>query len=248
MNGKPIGMELVGTVREIYRFPVKSMAGEAQRTATIGWHGLEGDRRFAFRRIADTSGFPWLTAGKLPALLRHRPYYPSGADSGQLIRVVTPDDQDLAGDSAELRDRIAAFYGGPVELLHLKHGIFDEAPLALITAATLRRLSEASGIPLDVRRFRPNILIETPEEQPFAEDGWVGRSLSCGGKPESALIGVTARDLRCAVVNLDPDTAHSDPRLLKATAQLNTVCAGVYGVPVRTGTISVGDRIYALAN
>ena len=42
-------------------------------------------------------------------------------------------------------------------------------------------------------------------------------------------------DLRCSTVNLDPDTAQSDPRLLKATAELNTVCAGVYGVLVRTG-------------
>ena len=240
-------MELLGTIREIYRYPVKSMAGEAQRVATIGWHGLDGDRRFAFRRTGDTSGFPWLSASKLPALLCHRPYYPSGVEGGRHIRVVTPDGEDLAGDSAELRERVAASCGGAVELMHLKQGIYDEAPLALITVATLRRLSEASGVPFDVRRFRPNILVETPDERPFAEDGWVGRSLSCGGQPESALIGVTMRDLRCAMVNLDPDTARADPRLLKATAQLNTVCAGVYGVPVRTGAISVGDGLYALA-
>ena len=39
---------------------------EAQLVATIGWHGLDGDRRFAFRRIGDASGFPWLSASKLP--------------------------------------------------------------------------------------------------------------------------------------------------------------------------------------
>jgi len=240
-------MELLGTIREIYRYPVKSMAGEGQRAATVGWHGLEGDRRFAFRRIGDTSGFPWLTAGKLPALLCYRPYYPPAGESGRLIRVVTPEGEDLAGDSAELRDRVAASCGGPVELLHLKHGIYDEAPLSLITVATVRRLSQASGVPFDVRRFRPNILIETPDERSFAENDWVGRGLSCGGQPDSALVGVTMRDVRCAMVNLDPDTARADPRLLKATAQLNTVCAGVYGVPVRSGTISVGDGLYALA-
>ena len=74
----------------------------------------------------------------------------------------------------------------------------------------------------------------------------MGRSLSCGGQPASALIGVTQRDLRCVMMNLDPDTAQADPRLLKATAKLNAVCAGVYGVPLRTGAISVGDRLYAL--
>ena len=239
-------MELLGTIREIYRYPVKSMAGEAQRAATVGWHGLDGDRRFAFRRIGDASGFPWLTASKLPILLCHRPYYPPDAESGPLVRVVTPDGQDLPGDSEELREQIAASCGGPVELLHLKHGIYDETPLSIITVATIRRLSDASGVPYDVRRFRPNILIETPEDRPFPEDAWVGRSLSCGGQPDSSVIGVTMRDLRCVMVNLDPDTSRSDPRLLKTTAKLNQVYAGVYGVPVRTGTIKAGDRLYAL--
>jgi uncharacterized protein YcbX len=240
-------MERVGTIREIYRYPVKSMGGEAQRETGIGWHGLDGDRRFAFRRIGDTSGFPWLTASKLPALVCYRPYYPDGADDGRPIRVVTPDGQDLAGDSAELCERVAAAGGGPVEMFHLKHGIYDEAPLSLITVATVRRLSEASGVPFDVRRFRPNILVETLDERSFVEDDWVGRTLSCGGRPDSALIGVTLRDLRCVMVNLDPDSARADARLLKATAELNSVCAGVYGVPVRTGAIRVGDALYVQA-
>src|SRR5947209_16436134 len=122
-------MELIGTVREIHRYPVKSMAGESQRAAAIGWHGLEGDRRFAFRRMGDASGFPWLTAGKLPALVCYRPYYPAGAEGGRAVRVLTPDGQDLPGDSAELRERVGAASGVPVELMHLKHGIWDEAPL-----------------------------------------------------------------------------------------------------------------------
>ena len=239
-------MELLGTIRGITRYPFKSMAGEALPAAAIGWHGLDGDRRFAFRRVGDTSGFPWLSASRVPALLCHRPYYPPGGESGQVVRVVAPDGEDLAGDSAELRDRIAASCGGGVELVHLKHGIQDEAPLSLITVATIRRLSEASGVPFDVRRFRPNILVETQDEQPFTEDRWVGRRLSIGGRAESALVGVTMRDLRCAMVNLDPDTARSDPRLLKATATLNMVFAGVYGVPLLGGTARVGDGIFAL--
>jgi uncharacterized protein YcbX len=240
-------MERVGTIREIYRYPVKSMAGEAQREAGVGWHGVDGDRRFALRRVGDTSGFPWLTASKLPGLVCYRPYYPDGAQDGRPIRIVTPDGQDLAGDSAELRERLAASGGGAVEMFYLKHGIYDEAPLSLITVATVRRLSEASGVPFDVRRFRPNILLETLDARPFVEDDWVGRSLSCGGRPDSPLIGVTLRDPRCVMVNLDPDSARADPRLLKAAAQLNSVCAGVYGVPVRTGAISVGDAVYAQA-
>lgn len=55
----------VGVILSLYRYPVKSMAGESVATVTLGWHGLEADRRFAFRRVNDTSGFPWLTAGRL---------------------------------------------------------------------------------------------------------------------------------------------------------------------------------------
>src|SRR6266576_2968197 len=59
----------LGHVREITRYPVKSMAGIPTESARLGWHGLEGDRRFAFRRMRDDSGFPWLRAGRLPELL-----------------------------------------------------------------------------------------------------------------------------------------------------------------------------------
>jgi uncharacterized protein YcbX len=239
-------MELLGTIREIYRYPVKSMGGESLGEANLGWHGLEGDRRFAFHRPGDTSGFPWLSASKLPALVCHRPYYPPGGASGPVVRVVTPDGQDLAGDGPELRERIGAAVGSPVELLHLKHGVFDEAPLSIITVATLRRLSEASGVACDVRRFRPNVLLETPEGRAFEEDAWVGRSLVVGAAGDGPRIGVTLRDLRCVMVNLDPDTGASDPRLLKASAALNDVFAGVYGVPTRTGVLRVGDPIHVV--
>jgi hypothetical protein len=61
---------VIGQVEGIFRYPVKSMAGEPLETATLGWHGLDGDRRLAFRRLDDRSGFPWLTAGRLPDLVR----------------------------------------------------------------------------------------------------------------------------------------------------------------------------------
>ena len=65
-------MEL-GRISAIFRYPVKSMAGELLDVATLGWHGIEGDRRLAFRRLTDKSGFPWLTASKLPQLLLYKP-------------------------------------------------------------------------------------------------------------------------------------------------------------------------------
>jgi uncharacterized protein YcbX len=59
----------MGQVEAIFRYPVKSMGGERLEVANLGWHGLDGDRRLAFRRIDNRSGMPWLTASKLPDLL-----------------------------------------------------------------------------------------------------------------------------------------------------------------------------------
>jgi uncharacterized protein YcbX len=64
----------IGHVEAIFRYPVKSMAGERLEVAELGWYGLEGDRRLAFRRVDDRSGMPWLTASKLPDLLRFTPH------------------------------------------------------------------------------------------------------------------------------------------------------------------------------
>ena len=46
----------IGHVEAIFRYPVKSMGGERLEAAKLGWHGLDGDRRLAFRRIDDRSG------------------------------------------------------------------------------------------------------------------------------------------------------------------------------------------------
>src|SRR5438552_3568421 len=105
-------MTELGRVREIVRYPVKSMAGVPAESAFLGWHGLEGDRRFAFRRLA--------------------------ADA------------------------------------------------------------------------------------------------------------VTMRDERCAMVNIDPETAARDARVMKTVVRLNDNDAGVYATVVRTGTIRVGDRVRVL--
>src|SRR5437016_2975192 len=80
----------IGTIRHIFQYPVKSMAGVCLDTASLGWHGLEGDRRFAFRRAADKSGFPWLTASRLPELLLYKPLRQAELESKHPTHVLTP--------------------------------------------------------------------------------------------------------------------------------------------------------------
>src|SRR6185503_2474394 len=164
----------VGQVREIVRYPIKSMAGTATESTFLGWHGLEGDRRFAFRRMEDDGGFPWLSASRLPQLLL---YQPIGIDesTGEPLptHVRTPDGSDVELRSAQLRTEISERLGSSVELMKLKHGIFDEATISVISLATIAGIGREVGLDLDRRRFRANIVLETEDSDPFLEDDWV---------------------------------------------------------------------------
>src|SRR5262245_48666764 len=91
----------IGEVEAIFRYPVKSMAGEPLDASGVGWHGLDGDRRLAFRRTEDRGGFPWLTASKLPALILFAPQR-LDADGKLPTHVRTPEGEELSLFSQEL--------------------------------------------------------------------------------------------------------------------------------------------------
>jgi len=233
----------VGYVHEVVRYPVKSMAGIATDSAFIGWHGLQGDRRFAFRRLNDNSGFPWLSAGRLPELIL---YQPTGLDEKEEplpTHVRTPEGLTLAFGSAELQNLIAEKFGSPVELMKLKHGIFDEASVSVINLATIAGISREVGHDLDRRRFRANIVIASESAEPFSEDGWVGGRLVFGSTDVGPVVSLTMRDLRCVMINLDPDTAEKDAQIMKTVVRLNENNAGAYGTVARTGQVSVGQPV-----
>lgn len=247
-------MEL-GRISTIFRYPVKSMAGQLLDVARLSWHGIEGDRRIAFRRLTDKSGFPWLTPSKLPQLLLYRPFgldSNSNSKNGELLptHVRTPDGKEYEIRSDELREEISSRYGSEVELMNLKHGIFDEACISVISLGTVHSVARESGRGVDLcdlRRFRPNIVIETNGAEPFEEDRWVGRTLTFGegnsGAAPIASIGITMRDERCVTVNFDPDTAERDSVVMKTVVRLNENCAGVYGTVVRAGELRVGQVV-----
>lgn len=235
----------IGHIQAIYRYPVKSMAGEALERAELGWHGLDGDRRFAFRRVAEQGGFPWLTASRLPALLLYKPIRQTASlDDNLPTHVITPEGKVLEIRSDELRDEIMGRYKAEVQMMQLKQGIFDEAAVSLLSLATSHKISSDSGISPDIRRFRPNIVIDTQQSEPFNEDQWVGKSIVFGDTGDSPAVQVTLRDERCAMVNLNPDTAQSNPAVMKTVVRLNENCAGVYGTVIRPGTLAVGQAVY----
>jgi uncharacterized protein YcbX len=222
------------------------MAGVPLDRAGLGWHGLNGDRRFAFRRLADQSGFPWLTASRLPQLLLYKPVGEAEVDKDLPTHVRTPDGAELELRSEDLRNEISQRHGSPVQLMQLKHGIFDEAPVSLINVATIRELERETDRTLDVLRFRPNILIESNSAEPFAEDQWVGKTLRFGTDDSSPAVSITMRDPRCVMINLDPETAEADSNVMKTALLLNANHAGVYATVIRSGELRIDQKIYLI--
>jgi MOSC domain-containing protein len=234
----------LGCIHELVRYPVKSMAGVSTDSAFLGWHGLQGDRRFAFRRLNDKSGFPWLTASRLPELLLYEPLgLDENTEEPTPTHVRTPEGMNFALGSAELQNSVAEKFGNAVELMKLKHGIFDEASVSVINLATISAIGREAGQNLDTRRFRANIVIETDSTEPFLEDGWIGGRLALGSDEVGPMLNMTMRDERCMMINLDPVTAKQDPRVMKAVVRLNKNNAGAYGTVARTGQISVGQSV-----
>jgi uncharacterized protein len=239
----------IGRVEAIYRYPVKSMAGERLDAANLGWHGLEGDRRLAFRRLHDTSGFPWLSAGRLPELLLFAPHRLERDARGELpTHVRTPDGEHLPVFGEDLALEVERRYGGPVQMMQLDHGIFDEAALSVIAADTVDEICRLGGVDPDVRRFRPNVAVRTLRPGAYAEDGWVGGVLTFGESHEAPAVTVTMRDVRCSMVNLDPDSARPAPDVLKAVVRANQTCAGVYSAVTRIGQLAVGQTVFLHAD
>jgi len=221
------------------------MAGTPLPSAHLGLHGIAGDRRFAFRRVGDPSGFPFLTAGKFPALLTYQPFGNVESAAEPLpTHVRTPSGAELALRSDELRDEIAQRSGHDVELMMLRHGIFDDGVVSLIGTTTIAAIGREAGLELDRRCMRANVLLETEGLGAFGEDDWVGATIVFGDDAGAPAIGITMRDERCAMMNMDPDSGQQDPRVMKAVVRMNGNYAGVYATVLRAGAISVGQTAY----
>ena len=235
----------IGQVEAIFRYPVKSMGGERLDAANLGWHGLDGDRRLALRRMEDRGAFPWLSASKLPDLVLFTPLRREDGAGGHLpTHVRTPDGEEMDVFGADLAAEIGRRHGASVQMMQLKHGIFDEASISVIALDTVSEIGQLAGVSPDMRRFRPNIVVRSVRSVPFQEDEWVGGVLSFGEGSDVPAVAVTMRDERCSMINIDPDSASRAPEMMKAVVRANQNCAGIYGTVTRIGRVAVGQTIF----
>jgi uncharacterized protein len=236
MSSSPRGSQ-VGRVVGLWRYPVKSMGGEELAEAEASWFGIAGDRRWAFVRDGVAkSGFPWLTLRERGNMGHYRPSLlePARPDHSPTV-VRTPSGVTYDVTDPALADEL----GGGVRVIKQDRGIFDTFPLSLITVQSIDRIGALTESRLDVRRFRPNILVDAAEDAAFPEDAWVGCVLRIGGMR----LRVDKRDGRCVVVTIDPATTERNPEILRTIARDRQGCLGVYGTAVEPGRMAIGDAV-----
>ena len=214
------------------RYPVKSMGGEALRSAHVDARGVVGDRWFA---VEDDDGR--FASGKDTRRFRRRDavfgYGASTSPDGVVVFGAegswTVGDPDL---DAHLTDVMGAAVRVAPEsrVPHL-----DAGSVSLVGSATLRWCRERWGIDADPRRLRTNVVVESDE--PFIEETWVGRTVHVG----SATLRVLQRVERCRTIDLPQDGTHPDDRWLKALGGERDTKVAVYADVVKPGLVTVGD-------
>ncbi|MFI5283648.1 MAG: MOSC domain-containing protein [Candidatus Dormibacterales bacterium] len=216
-------------VAEIWRYPVKSMAGERLESCVIEATGLVGDRRWALvDGTPNRAGKP-LTIREHDKLLTYRARLEDGG-----AKVVGPDGAVHAVD-AGLARLLAKESLRPLRLRDLAGANFDASPLLIVNLASVRAFAAEAGMHVDHRRFRANLYVDGLDA--FEEVSWVGRQIHVG----DVRLQVVARDVRCVVITRDPDTTAATPALLSLLGERHDTCMGVYCQVSRSGQVAVGD-------
>ena len=245
-------------VLAIWRYPVKAMLGELLDAVVIGARGCEGDRRWIV--VDATTGEP--IANKRgptdPRLRASRAELLDGSDEHPPLRVTLPDGSALEG--AELEAALSELLERRVRLERSDapaDGGFgttgahhDLAPIHLITTATLAHLRAlAPGSDWDVRRFRPNLVLDDGPQEPFAEDALLGASLQA---PSGLELTVGLPTPRCVVPTRAQDGLPADPAILRTLVERHRIdlgpfgrqgCAGAYAEVASAGRLRTGERL-----
>lgn len=190
------------------------------------------------------------------------------------VRIVLPDGRTVSSSQPDANQLLSSAVGREVRLLNaapekpsleeywpdiegLAHRekvtdeampprtFFDYAVVHLLTTATIDRLRELYPPGrFEVRRFRPNVVVE-PSEGPrdFVENAWVGRTLALG---EEVRIKVNVPCPRCVMTTLPQGDLPRDPGILRTTAKHNKANVGVYASVVRGGIVRRGDSVRAV--
>jgi uncharacterized protein YcbX len=221
-------------VVEVWRYPVKSMAGERLDSCAVVETGLEGDRRWALVDGTPNRAGKLLTIRQQERLMAYRARLAGGS-----VEVVSPDGGIHRLD-ADMVSHLAAEASRPLTLRELEGANFDDSPVLMVNLATVASFGVQAGVHVDHRRFRANLYVEGLE--PEEEIGWLGRRVAVGG----AELEVVSRCERCVVITRDPETTLASPGLLRALAETHETCMGVYCRVTKPGRVVAGDHVHVV--
>jgi hypothetical protein len=206
-------------VQEIWRYPVKSMAGESLRSANLTEHGIAGDRILQVRNDKGRI----FSARTRPLLLRHH----ATTDKNGEIRV-----DGHPWNAPDVARNVEAAAGEGTRLVRYeKDDRFDVLPLLVMTDGAFAAVGE------DSRRFRPNLIIGGVSG--LAEREWEGAQLRIG----KVLIGMQDLRARCIMTTFHPDTGTQDLDVLRRVQKEFDGVLGLNSYVVTPGRISVGDTV-----
>lgn len=231
--------QTVGVIERLWRYPIKSTGGERLRCVEVDGRGLVGDRLYAVRDGEGKFGSGKNTRRfrRMDGLLHLGSRYPHGCEQPELI---DPHGRPVADPTAYLRTYLGR---DDVELARegeISH--FDQLPLSALTTATLDWIrAEIPDVPIDERRFRPNVLLRTPPgTPPFAEDEWAGRKARTG---DGLRVEFVRSSERCVMTNqAQQDLPHS-AMVLKTIARAHDNRLDMLARVVTPGTARVGDPV-----
>lgn len=281
-------MHKVGTIKEIWRYPVKGMAGESLDSCGLGEMGLNGDRIWALR---DTARREIQSCKFRPQLLLCSARCRSD-DAGDRVDVFFPDGSVVGSDNAAIHTKLSALTGrtstleplrpasdldfyrrhklddhtwleelkatfdrGPgeplpaldqlpqeaVDFVSLRGTFFLVTPFHMVTTATLGHLKGLNpDSDWDVRRFRPNIVIETePGAEGLVEQAWIGKRLAIG----DSRVDCTETAPRCGAVTRAQYDFGPDNSILRTIVKDADQNVGIYGAVVNGADIHIGDTV-----
>jgi len=258
-------MNRIGKLESVWRYPVKSMRGEQIDDVFVAYTGVMGDRLYALSAADAPPEFPWHTNREQEEFVLFQASYKDPASTLKpaameaafkealnppyplaeafALSIKTPDGtvydvQDQAF-LASLCDKSA----GELTLHFTQKNAVDCRPLSLFSHQTLTQLEQETGLGLDKRRFRANFYVNWDSSGGFYENELVNRRLLVGDRLE---IMVRELDPRCKSITIDPDTAETQPRILKHIARKHNGFAGVYAAVLTEGTVKAGDEICLL--
>lgn len=233
-----------GRVAALTRYPVKSLGGEDLDHVGVVARGLEHDRAWA---AYTADGF--IGSGKRTR--RFRPvdgllhWTAAMADDAPVL--TGPDGRRWRADTPEASAALSESCGQPLRLRlegDVRH--HDDAPVHVLTSASVRALAEQVGAPLDPRRFRANLLVDLDDDagttvgttETWPEDEWIGRRLRVG----EVVLRITAPMPRCVMVNAAQPGLDHDARVLRSLAD-RAARLGVMAEVLRPGVVRRGDRV-----